>query len=422
LFYNNKRTEPKKIARTKLFSVLRPETLLSDPKRSENIKTIKINLGFSESDFAQLVQPLLNEVAIGCQLLPSTEHRFYAALGGLLDFAIYRAHAAMLIFRQSILPPDTHDLSTEQTLWAYVLVTASLLRGLGIICTDYKVDCYHNNGFYTGLWQPLWERFLDRSTCYTFDFHSEDTENLKAYITPFLARLWMPATGFNLIAANPEMFLNWLKLLQEENDGLNILQAILERAEAIAWQYFAKIACAGLPAGFNPDYNRLSSFSQPSDNQISLDLIGVQFLLWLKENLARGNLALNENHLKFTTEGLSIDAEIFKLFCQQNSQFKNWRLIQQGVISLNLHDKDLLNKDVVLLTKAGLILPKEVIVKQGNNLHKLKIQALALNVDNNWKKVAQEKHLNLDILTKRLSAKGKFEQLSESLKNQFKYE
>ncbi len=422
MFYQTKRTAAKAIARSKLISVLSSEVLLSDLKRKDNIQAIQLNLGFSPHQFQQLVQPVIDEVAVGCQLLPSTEHRFYGLPGGLLDFSIYRAQAAMLIFRQSILPPDTQELSDEQALWAYVLLTAGLLRGLGIICTDYRIECYTEHGYSMGVWQPLWERFLDRTPFYTMEFNEEIVEDLSSYLTPFIARLWMPMGGFSWIASHPDMFLVWLQLLQEEKEGMHVLQAILERSEAIAWQRLAKDAFAGLSIGFPAEQARLSTFSQPLENQMSLEMIGVQFLLWLKENLARGQMVLNQNTLKLTENGLIIDQELFKLFIQQNNQFKNWRLIQQAVMSLNLHDKDFQNKDVLLLTKAGLFLPKEVIIRQANQMHHAKIQSMALNFSNNWKQAALGKTMDLDILNKRLNAQGKFEQFNETLKRGFKHD
>lgn len=86
MFYQTKRTGVKTVARTKLISILSPEVLLSDAKRRDILQGIQTNLGFSLSKYQQLVQPIIHEVAIGCQLLPSTEHRFYALPGGLLDF------------------------------------------------------------------------------------------------------------------------------------------------------------------------------------------------------------------------------------------------------------------------------------------------------------------------------------------------
>lgn len=421
MFYSTLRAGKKVVARSQLLSVLAPSILLSDMKRHEQLQLMKNHLGFTDTRFEQLVQPVVDELAIACQLLPSTLHRFYALPGGLLDFSLYRAQAAMEIFRQSILPPDTTDLSDEQALWAYILITAGLLRGMGVIGTDYLLECYSEQAFSTGLWKPLWERLIDRTSFYTMDLNEQHVFGLSCHLTPMLAKMWLPHSGFSWIASNPELFLIWLQLLQEEQEGMHILEAILERAEAMAWQRLAKDALAHISMDVPFEHSRISAFSQPQTSSIPTELIGIQFLLWLKENLARGQMVLNQNHLKITEQGLIIEKEAFKWFMQQNNQYKNWRLIQQGVMSLNLHDKDFHDKEGVFLIQARLFLPKEVIIRQGQNLQHQKIQSMLLNVSNNWKLLAQGKALNLDLANLRLNAKGQLETLEGELNKGYKH-
>ncbi|MDQ5884236.1 MAG: TraI 2 protein [Pseudomonadota bacterium] len=421
MFYSSLRSGKKVIARSKLLTVLTPSVLLSDLKRHELLQLMKNHFGFKDMRFEHLVQPVVDELAIACQLLPSTLHRFYALPGGLLDFALYRAQAAMEIFRQSILPPDTSELSEEQALWAYILITAGLLRGMGVIGTDYLVECYSEQAFSTGLWQPLWERLIERTPNYTIDFNEQTVDGLSAHLTPLLAKMWLPYAGFSWIARDPQLFLIWLQLLQEESEGMHVLEAILERAEAMAWQRMAKDALAHSAMDVPLEYARISAFNQPQSYQIPSELIGIQFLLWLKENLARGQVVLNQNHLKVTEQGLIIEKEMFKWFLQQNNQYKNWRLIQQGVMSLNLHDKDFHGKEGMLLIESRLFLPKEVIIRHGQTLQHQKIQSMLLNTANNWQLLAQGKGLNLDLANLRLNAKGQLETLQADMNKGYKH-
>jgi Putative helicase len=420
LFYQNKRAHSKVIARSKLMPVLKAEVLLSDTKRKDNIEQIQNHLGFDPLQFQQLITPLLDEVALNYQLFPSSQHRFYALPGGLLDFAIYRAQAAIYIFRQSVLAPDTKDLSDAQALWAYVLFTAALLRGSGGICTHYQIECFNVQGHSTGFWKPLWERLLERTPYYLIDMHPQQEEDLSDFLTLYLAKAWMPNGGFQWIDAHPEMFLIWLKLLKEEKEALGILEAILERAEAVAWQLLVKDAIANFSFEIPEERTRHSAFSQPSSSLPPIEILGLKFLLWLKENLVRGQIIFNQHHLRLTEQGLIIEKEAFKWFVQQNSQFKNWRLVQQALTSLNLHDKDFSQKDAVLLTKWGLFLPKEMIIKQSHVRNHLKIESLALNYSNNAKLLAQGKSMDLDFQNKRLNAKGQFEVIIQELQAGFK--
>jgi hypothetical protein len=337
-----------------------------------------------------------------------------------LDFALYRAQAAIFIFRQSVLPPDTKNLSEEQALWAYVLLSASLLRGSGVICTDYLIECFTEQGRSSGFWKPIWENLIERTPFYLLDMKQQSEEDLSDYLTLFLAKQWMPTEGFQWIDSNPEMLLTWLRLLKEEKEGLGVLEAILERAEAVAWQLLAKDALANFSFDIPQERSRHSAFSQPQSAQFPSELLGLQFLLWLKENLARGQIVLNQNHLRLTENGLVIEQEAFKWFIQQNSQHKNWRLVQQALNSLNLHDKDFGQADAVLLAKWRLFLPKDVIVRQGQQLHHIKIQSLALNYGNNAALLAQGKSLEMDFQNKRLNVKGIMEQIKQELNPGFK--
>jgi hypothetical protein len=244
--------------------------------------------------------------------------------------------------------------------------------------------------------------------------------DLSDYLTLLLAKEWMPSGGFQWIDSHSKMLLTWLRLLKEEKEGLGMLEAILERAEAVAWQLLAKDALANFSFDIPQERIRHSAFSQPQSMQIPSELLGLQFLLWLKENLARGQIVLNQNHLRLTENGLVIEQEAFKWFTQQNSQHKNWRLVQQALMSLNLHDKDFGQANAVLLEKWQLFLPKELIVRQTQNSQHMKIQSLALNFSNNVSLLAQGKSLDLDFQNKRLNAKGQMELMKQELNSGLK--
>ncbi|HBB52665.1 MAG TPA: hypothetical protein DCZ80_02020 [Legionellales bacterium] len=420
MFYQTKKTPSKVLARSKLIPALKAGILLSEPKRNDNLDQIQMHLGFDKVKFNQLILPLVDKLAENFQLFPSTVHRFYALPGGLLDFALYRAQAAILIFRQSVLPPDTKELSEEQALWAYVLLSAAFLRGAGVIATDYQIECYTEQGHSSGYWKPLWEHLTDRTPFYLTEISQQTEVDLSDYLTLFLAKEWMPSGGFQWIDSHPEMLLTWLRLLKEEKEGLGMLEAILQRAEAVAWQLLAKDAVANFSFDIPQERARHSAFSQPQSAQIPSELLGLEFLLWLKENLARGQIVLNQNHLRLTENGLVIEQEAFKWFTQQNSQHKNWRLVQQALMSLNLHDKDFGQANAVLLEKWQLFLPKELIVRQTQNSQHMKIQSLALNFSNNVSLLVQGKSLDLDFQNKRLNAKGQMELMKQEPNSGFK--
>ncbi|NDH09118.1 MAG: hypothetical protein EBY16_05795 [Gammaproteobacteria bacterium] len=412
MFQQARRVSTKMMPRHQLKASLQAAVLLAEPRREECVKLIEQHLGFSALRYQQMVKPLIDEVAVACQLLPSTQHRFYALEGGLLDYALYRAQAACMLFRQTALPPDTKELSDEQSLWAYVVFSAALLRGLGVVSTDYHVICYDAAGYSIGNWRPLWERFIDRTEFYQYELNSNLVDGLKQHITPFLARVWMPSVGLSWIAEHPEAFLAWLILLQEEHEELGVLEAIFERAEALAWQELAKQALHHEPSELPLDVSHYSSFvDKPTEQRMRDDLLGLQFLLWLKENLARGQIVLQQDHLKLTENGLIIGEETYKWFLQHHKDVKNWRLVQKGLMSLGLHHQDFVDGKLILNTKV--FFPKEMIVRMhAEQQHHQKIQSIQL-VAENLKRIVQGKNLNLSLINKVINAKGQWEVLNQ---------
>ena len=412
MFQPVKRVSKKIVPRNQLKASLQAFPLLAEPRREECVKLIQQHLGFSPLRYQQMVKPLIDEVAMACQLLPSTQHRFYVLDGGLLDYALYRAQAASMLFRQTALPPGTEELSDEQSLWAYVVFSAALLRGLGVVSTDYHVTCYDGSGYRTGQWRPLWERFIDRTEFYQYEFNTDLVDGLKQHVTPFLARVWMPSVGLAWIADHPEAFLAWLLLLQEEHEDLGILEAIFERAEALAWQDLAKEALRFGLSELPLDLASYPSFvDKPTLRASRDDLLGLQFLLWLKENLARGQMVLQQDHLKMTENGLVIGEETYKWFLQQHTGVKNWRVVQKGLMSLDLHRKEFIDNQLILNTKV--FFPKEIIVRmQGEQQHHQKIQSIQL-VTENWRRIVQGKNINMANINKVLNAKGQWEILQQ---------
>lgn len=424
MFDQQKRFSPKNVTRAKLHAVLPPESLLAEDRRQGCLKNIEMHLGLSPKRYQQVVLPLIKEVAAGCQQLPSNQHPFYTQSGGLLDYALFRAKSAIMLFRLIALPPDTIELSEEQSLWAYVLLSAALLRGMGTICTHFNVDLHNQNGNFLGTWNPLWERFIDRGDFYHIHEVPQPLDELSPHVTPLIARLWMPQNGFSWISSNQEALLSWLKMLQEETEGLSMLEAILERAESLAWKELSELMLAhGIHD--NLHIERAPSFIEtPTPDNLELQRIGLEFIKWINEAIARGQMMINQSPLTALTNGILLSSEAFKWFLQHHPHFKNWRLIQKAVMSLNIHIKDEQNlemhhqqkseNDGLIIKNVGLILPKEVLCRQVQQNLNFRIRSIALIQKQNWEKFVQGKELQTDFLNKRLNSEGKWEKYDES--------
>lgn len=412
MFEKSKPLLKKNIAKSKLTAILKAKVLLSEPRRQECIQNMLTHIEFTPTHLVQSIHPLLNTFASNCQLLPSTQHHFYTQSGGLIDYSLFRALSAMQLFRQIALPPGTKELSAEQFRISYILFSAAILKGIGCIFTDFQIDKYNSAGTFLETWNPLWTYFEKDAEFYYFQQHEEIIDELRPHLTPLIAKFWMPEAGLNWVMEDAKSFLLWLQLLQEEHEGLNILEAILERAEALSSQEMFRLMLATLPEeNLTLDLRRPGFIDSTVNNTLRLELIGLQFIQWLNENLARGQMLINQTPIVALENGLQISPDAFKWFIQHHPQFKNWRLIQQGLMSLGLHDKNFNNNEGLIIKKFGLLLPNEVICKQKINNQHIKLSAISLTQQ--WKQYTNGKNLEADIFRQQLNAKGEWENIQQ---------
>jgi len=412
LFEKSKPLLKKNITKAKLTATLKAKVLLSEPRRQECIQNMLSHIEFTPTHLVQYIHPLLNTFASNCQLLPSTQHHFYTQSGGLIDYSLYRASSAMPLFKQIALPPGTKDLSAEQFRIAYILFSTAILKGIGCIFTDFQVDEYNSAGMFIQTWNPLWTYFNKDAEFYYFQQYPEIIDELRPHLTPLIAKFWMPEAGLNWIMEDPNSLLLWFQLLQEEYEGLNILEAILERSEALSWQEMMRLMLTTVPEEvLTIDMRRPGFIDSGINNTLRLELIGLQFIQWLNENFARGQMLINQTPIVALENGLQISPDAFKWFIQHHPQFKNWRLIQQGLMSLGLHDKSFNNNDGLLIKKFSFLLPNEVICKQKLNNQHLKLSSISLIQQ--WKNYTQGKNLEADTQRQQLNVKGEWENIQQ---------
>jgi len=415
LFGSSKKTAKKVVAKSKLSPILSASTILSDPKRHEHIGQIYSDLRFIESRMTLCVKPLIDIVARTCQLLPSNHHPFYTSPGGLIDYALFRTKAAMRLFKQIALPPDTFELSEYQMRNAYLIYSAAMLRGIGALATDYEISLYAKNGNYIDQWKILSNDIPEQAEFYQFQGVYSAPEELRSHLTPLLAKQLIPDPGFSWLSEDQSLLLLWLKLLHEEREGLNILEAILEHAEILAWQEMAQFSLLQHPSNLNlPEQRRTGFIESPSLDNLQLQLIGLQFILWVNQHLARGQMLVNQTPIVALENGINISPEAFKWFLQHHPQFKNWRLIQQAVMSLGLHDPSVASSQGLVIKKFGYLLPAEVLVKNMNNQHHFKTQSIVLHQQ--WKQFIQGKKLSSEWLNQRLNVQGQWETQTQNPK------
>jgi integrating conjugative element relaxase (TIGR03760 family) len=214
--------------------------LLSTPKRAALRDQIVALSGLNTPRYKSLGAPLLEQLTHYIQHLPETANSHYAVDGGMLDYLLNRTQAALELVREYIITETDAELSEMQKLWIYALFSASLLQGIGRLQTDYHISLFDKTGTVKTDYQPLLGPMNHTAHYYDYQFIKIDatTRALRQRLTLLLVKNIMPISGFNWIAAHPDVLTVWLALLSEDATGAGTLGALLIRADGIALQRY----------------------------------------------------------------------------------------------------------------------------------------------------------------------------------------
>jgi len=356
-----------------LTSILSAEQLLADAKRQETLNAIAKTSQFDPSHYEHIALSLIHQVTLNCQRLPEGTV-YFANPGGLLDHILARTLAATRLLREYLLPPPNSDLSEEQKRWWYTLFSASLLRGIGTLCVDYRVSKYTLQGQFLKQWDPLFEQIGHANHYYWYESKTNEDQALKRRLTLLLARKMMPEDGFAWIAAHKDALAIWLALLDEDTYGARALGAILDRADAIVIQE----AINQMPLKvFSPRRKGLTHIGtfidQAQDSIVEKERIaGIEFIHWIQNQIEAGKFVLNRAPIFLVPGGILICVEAFQLFSREydSNKNKNWNNVQQGLLALNIHRSgehgaaiSKYDQGNGLVIKNSIILPESLSVK-----------------------------------------------------------
>lgn len=326
---------------TNLIPILSTDQLLGEKRRPELISDLARLSGFAPVLFNTLCTRLIHHFANRCQRLPESTV-YFGQLGGFLDHSLQRTHAAMNLFRQYLLTNPQDTLSTEQQQWWYALFSASVLRGIGRLCLDYKVERYSLKGQFLKQWQPLLEPLGQLGQAYQVALQTHADLAFRHRITLILARVLMPDSGFELLVSNPAVFAVWLALLEEDSVAAGALGAILDRADSIVIQEELINLPVQLIAPRTERRAPISSFidNTPEPHGEKDKLMAIEFIRWLTNALERGQLLVNKAPILAIPGGLLILPEAFQLFSREHAHYKNWQSVRQSLMSLPLYPAD----------------------------------------------------------------------------------
>ncbi|MBA4695815.1 MAG: TraI domain-containing protein [Legionella sp.] len=340
-----------------LMRILSPEQLLSDEKRTNLIKQFDTALGTER--FKSIGLTLINQLVSYYQNLPDSAHNYYSQPGGMLDYALNRADAALVLFKEHVLLNRENEVvSEEKKLWQYALFSAALLKGVGRLYVDLIVDLYDSKENFLKTWQPLSESLGALGSAYCYEFQKEAEKDFRCRVNLLLGRSLMPASGFAWIASDPEVLAAWLALLEEDYYAAGVLGSILLYADAIAIQRDIHQLIWNHAGARTRYYGRVSTFGGGESLEDTERTMGLEFVQWLQRALDSGRISVNEAPLQVVPGGLIMLPDAFKLFVREHSEFKNWQAVQNGFLSLGLGSS--VAADGTLVTQYGVLLPKTV--------------------------------------------------------------
>lgn len=325
--------------------------IINTTKYEHLVQQIKQTSCLEPERFDGILATLIAQLANYYQRLPETAHSYYALPGGLFEHALNRTEAALQLAQHYFLQERDGVLTEKQKLWLYALASASLLRGIGKLPSEYQVELHDGLHQTTKYWNPLIESLVATGRAYQYKLKKTAEKELRCRLTLLLARSLMPSAGFAWIADDPRVLTTWLALLDEDEEGAGTLGAILEYADAIAIQRYLsdfhhRMSGPGRPGGSGGGSGgpmgrptRMGTFvdSTPLSLAEKEHLMGAEFIKWLTAALANKKIMINKAPLMVVPGGLIMLPEMFQLFVREHPEYKNAQAVEKGFLSWGLH-------------------------------------------------------------------------------------
>ena len=296
-----------------------PEQLLSNKKRSRRVEIIPRLLTAPAVDYDELYTPAILAFANHVQLLPATEAAYGSQPGGLLNLGLETAVGVMTLLKQYY--DDPANQVEHQDLWSYATFSACLLREVGRLYTDLKVECFDHEKKSVAHWNPFSGPLSSIGPLYQVEFTSTD-ERLRYDVTPLLARQLMPTSGYDWIAKHPAVLRYWLAILTNAIERIGMLQNIIGQG------FFRAIVNL-------IEEELLLKTEQQIEHEKLLELealnadpeqAGKVFFLWLKTGLLEGILSIDQKDSMIFTDNkgeLILTKDLFDKFSKQHPKYPN---------------------------------------------------------------------------------------------------
>lgn len=353
--------------------------IINPSKYEHLIQQIKQTCCLDPARFDGILATLIAQLANYYQRLPETAHSYYALPGGLFEHALNRTEAALQLAQHYFLQERQGVLTEQQKLWLYALASASLLRGIGKLPTEYLVALHDGSSQTNKYWNPLIESLVATGRAYQYKLKKTAEKTLRCRLTLLLARTLMPTAGFAWIADDQNVLTTWLALLDEDEEGAGTLGAILEYADAIAIQRYLsdfhhRMSGPGRHGGGDGGGGsgplgrpiRMGTFSDNTPLTVAdkEHLIGAEFIKWLTAALENKKIMINKAPLMAVPGGLIMLPEMFQLFVREHPEYKNAQAVEKGFLSWGLHR--MRQDGRIIFSQYAIALPAKVSVYQTN--------------------------------------------------------
>lgn len=314
-----------------IVKVLSAQELLKTPIRTQQLKEIHTRVNLAKNYFDALYTPVLNNLAEYLQSLPDTV-KLYQVKGGLLTYSLERCVRVLRLREKHAFSYDENPMQkidSEKPLWTYVVCTATLLRDVGIIATNYPVQLVTQQGDFVKEWSPFDGSMIQQDgKYYLFKDLNPQPLHFSLQSTPMLARRLLPKEGFDWIASDHRALKAWIAILCGDDRGGGGVSLLLRMAEQeLALAIAAKNEPSVQETVLVQDAVALppDTFKEVPDMEVS-----TLFTTWLKDNLANGTITVNQqdSRIHTTEEGIVlIYAEIFQDFCAAYPRYKDWAVL-----------------------------------------------------------------------------------------------
>jgi hypothetical protein len=308
---------------------------LLTPPVKRKIKDIQKLLPVTAEVYAAIFEPFIEQIIMYMQLLPQSHHQ---PLGSMLYTSLLRTKWILENW-QIPKPVDDHDF------WnIYVVFTAALLKDLDRIFQYYQINLLDDKGQFLRHWLPYSGAMLGQGSYYTLLPLYVTSKQFSPEIIALLARQIISSDVYKALAANKDLYFQWLALIKGESHPLGTFESVLSllKNEELK-RYLQKHVDEG---GFNADY--LDNF----------DLhYGIDFLDWLRKEISDGNLDINiaDAGVHVVSNGIFIEpsvlVEYLRRLAVHSSFLKAWLQFVSAMGGYNIDP----NKPATYMQQASFI-------------------------------------------------------------------